>query len=72
MPCNNEKMINFDEMTNENNKKHNPNCRKCLVHALTSLLIGVSRLGKTHALLNIFNHQPDIGNIFYLQKTYIN
>lgn len=50
MPCNNEKMINYDEMTNEKNKKHNPNCGKCLVHALTSLLIGASRLGKTHTL----------------------
>ena len=52
-------MPNLDDITNENNKKHNiiPN------HPCRILIIGNSGSGKTNALLNLINGQDDIDKI---------
>ena len=47
-------MINFDEHTNENTIKNNPN---------KILIIGGSGTGKTNALLNLIQNQPYIDKI---------
>ena len=53
-------MINFDEYTNENKRKHNLNWPYILDHPYRILIIGGSGSGKTNALLNLINNQPDI------------
>ena len=53
-------MINFDEYTNENNRKHNPNWRYIPYHTYRILIIGGSGSGKTNTLLNFINNQRDI------------
>ena len=51
-------MINFDEYTNENTIKHNPNWPYIPNHSYSILIIGGSGTGKTNALLNMIktNH----------------
>ena len=44
-------MINFDEYTNENRIKHNPNWPYIPHHPYRILIIGGSGSGKTNALL---------------------
>ena len=45
-------MINFDDITNKNAKKHNPNWPKILDHPHRTLIIESSRSGKqTHYLI---------------------
>ena len=58
-------MINFDEYTNENKRKHNPNWPYIPDHPYRILIIGGSGSGKTNALLNLIEDQPDI------DKTYL-
>ena len=53
-------MINFAEYTNENKRKHDPNWPYTPDHLYGILIIGVSGTGKTNALLNLTNNQPDI------------
>ena len=55
-------MISFDEYTNENKREHNPN------HPYRILIIGGSGTGKTNALLNLVNNQPDIDKIYLYAK----
>ena len=55
-------MINFDEYTNENKIEHNPD------HPCRILIIGDSGSGKTNALLNLINNQPDIDKICLYAK----
>ena len=52
-------MINFDDYTNENKTEHNSN---------RILIIGGSGSGKTNALLNLINNQPDINKIYLYAK----
>ena len=59
-------MINFDEYTNENKRKHNPNWPYIPDHPYRILIIGGS--GKTNALLNLINNQPDIDKIYLYAK----
>ena len=61
-------MINFDEYTNENNKEHNPNWPYIPDHPYRILIIGGSGSGKTNALLNLINNQPDIDKIYLYAK----
>ena len=61
-------MINFDEYTNENKKEHNPNWPYIPDHPYRILIIGVSRSGKTNALLNLIHNQPDIDKIYLYAK----
>ena len=61
-------MINFDEYTNENRIKHNPNWPYIPDHPYRILIIGGSGSGKTNALLNLINNQPDINKIYLYPK----
>ena len=53
-------MINFDNYVNENKTKHNKNWPYIPDHPYRILIIGGSGSGKTNALLNLINNQPDI------------
>ena len=61
-------MINFDEYTNENKRKHNPNWPCIPDHPYRILIIGGSGTGKTNALLNLIHNQPDIDKIYLYVK----
>ena len=56
-------MINFDEYTNENRIKHNPNWPYIPNHPYRILIIGGSESGKTNALLKLIHNQPYIDKI---------
>ena len=61
-------MINFDDYTNENNTKHNLKWPYIPDHPYRILIIGGSGSGKTNALLNLINNQPDIDKIYLYAK----
>ena len=53
-------MINFDDYTNENKIEHNSKWPYIPDHPCRILIAGCSGSGKTNALLNLINNQPDI------------
>ena len=61
-------MINFDEYTKKNKIENNANYPYILDHQYRILIIGGSGSGKTNALLNLINNQPDIGKIYLHAK----
>ena len=61
-------MINFDEYTNENTIKHNPNWPYIPDHPYRMLIIGGSGSGKTNALLNLIQYQSYIDKIYLYVK----
>ena len=61
-------MINFDDIVNENKTKHNKNWPYILDHPYRILIIGGSGSGKTNALLNLIENQPDIDKIYLYAK----
>ena len=61
-------MINFDDYTNENKTQHNKKWSYIPDHPYRILIIGGSRSGKTNALLNLINYQPDIDKIYLYAK----
>ena len=61
-------MINFDNITKENIKKHNRNWPQILDSLHRILIIGWSGSGKTNWLFNLVNQQPSIGRIFLYAK----
>ena len=61
-------MINFDYYTNENNTEHNLKWPYIPDHPYRILNIGGSGSGKTNALLNLINNQPDIDKIYLYAK----
>ena len=62
-------MINFDDYTNENNIiEHNSKWPYIPDHPYRILIIGGSGSGKTNALLNLINNQPDINKIYLYAK----
>ena len=64
-------MINFDGYTNENNTEHNEKWQYIPDHPYRILIIGSLGSGKTNALLNLINQQPDIDKIsFYAEDPY--
>ena len=63
-------MINFDDYTNENTIEHNSKWPYIPDHPYRILIIGGTGSGKTNALLNLINNQPDIDKI-YLYVNYI-
>ena len=62
------KMINFDDYTNENIIEHNSKWFYFPDHPNRILIIGGSGSGKTNALLNLINNQPDINKIYVYAK----
>ena len=61
-------MINFDEYTNENIIEHNLKWPYIPDHPYRILIIGGSGSGKTNALLNLINNQPDLDKIYLYAK----
>ena len=61
-------MINFDDYTNENIIEHNSKWPYIPDHPYRILIAGGSGLGKTNALLNLINNQPDIDKIYLYAK----
>ena len=61
-------MINFDEYTNENKREHNPNWPYIPDHPYLILIIVGSGKGKTNALLNVINNEPNIDKIYLYAK----
>ena len=57
-------MFNFDYIAKKDIKKHNPNWPEIPRHPYKKLIVGGSRSGKTNALVNLINHEPDIDNFF--------
>ena len=61
-------MINFDENTNENKIEHNSKWPYIPDHPYRILTVVGSGAGKTNALLNLINNQPDIDKIYLSAK----
>ena len=61
-------MINLDNITNENNKKHDEKWPYIPDHPYRILIIGGSRSGKTNTLFNLINEQGDIDKIYLYAK----
>ena len=61
-------MINFDDYTSENKTEHNLKWPYIPDHPYRILIIGGSGSGKTNALLNLINNQPDIDKIYLYAK----
>ena len=61
-------MINFDGYTNENIIEHNSKWPYIPDHPYRILIASGSGSGKTNALLNLINNQPDIDNIYLYAK----
>ena len=61
-------MINFDDIVNENTTEHNKNWPYIPDHPYKILIIGCSGSGKTNALLNLIETQPDIDEIYLYTK----
>ena len=59
---------NFDDYTNENKRKHNPNWPYIPDHPYRILIIMGSGSGKTNLLLNLIENQPDIDKIYLYAK----
>ena len=61
-------MINFDDYTNENKIEHNSKWSHIPDQPNRILIVGGSGSGKTNALLNLINNQPDIDKIYRYAK----
>ena len=57
-------MINLDNITNENNKKHNEEWPYIPDHLYRIIIIGGSGSGKRNALINLINEQNHIDKIY--------
>ena len=61
-------MINFDNIVNENKTKRNKDLPYIPDHPYRILIIGGSGSGKTNALLNLIENQPDIDKVYLYVK----
>ena len=61
-------MIKFNNYENENKTEHNSNWLYIPDHPYRILIIGGSGSGKTNALLNVINNQPDIDKMYLYAK----
>ena len=65
-------MIDSDDVTGENIKNQLQNRQEIPHHPYRILIIIGSGSGKTKALINLINHQPDIDQIYlYAKDPYI-
>ena len=64
-------MINFDDVTKEKMKEHNPNWPQIPDHLYRILLIGGSGSGKTNSSFNLVNQQPDIDKVSLYAKIHM-
>ena len=62
------KIINFDNVTNENKIANNPNRSHIPDHLMQNINNWDSGSRKTNSLLNLTNHQPDIHKIYLYAK----
>ena len=60
-------MIDYDDITKENIKRHNPNWPQISDHPYKILVIRSSGSWKTNSLFNLISHQPDIDKIWDLK-----
>ena len=65
------KIINYDDLTNENKTKHNPKWPYIPDHPYRILIIRASGPEKTNALLNLTNNLPDNDTIYLYAKDLI-
>ena len=64
-------MTNVDDYVNENKTQHNLKWPYNPGHPYRILIIGSSGSGKTNALLNLINNQPDVDKIYlYVKDSY--
>ena len=64
-------MFNFDCITEEDIKEHNPNWLEIPDHSYRVLIVGGSGSGKINALLNLINSEPYIDkNVLYVKDSY--
>ena len=61
-------LINVDDVTGENTQENNLHWPQVPGHPYRILIVGGSGSGKTNALLNLINHQPDIESIYLYPK----
>ena len=61
-------MVNFDDYTHENKIEHNSKWPYIPDHPYRILIVGGSGSGKTNALLNLINNQPDIDKTYLYAK----
>ena len=62
-------MIIFDDNSSENKTEQNLKWSYIPYHPYRILIIGDSGSGKTNALLNLINNQPDIDKIFVCKRS---
>ena len=61
-------MYNFDDVTKENIKEHNPDWSQIPDDPYRILVIGGSGSAKTNSLFNLITQQPDIDKIYLYPK----
>ena len=61
-------MINFDDVTKENIREHNPKWPQIPDHPQRILIIGGSGSGKTNPLFSLINEELDIDKIYLYAK----
>ena len=61
-------MFNFDYITKEDMKEHNPNWPEIPDHQYRTLIVRGSGSGKTNALLNLIKNEPYIDKIYLYAK----
>ena len=61
-------MFNFDYVTKEGIKEHNPNWPEIPDHPYRTLIVGGYGFEKTNVLLNLINNEPDIDKIYLHAK----